>query len=160
MTMSQFFIIVSYWLHSLATVVLIGNFILLALVYLPVFVINQDNSASGMIFSELSRRSRGWLYAAFVIFILTGIYLTLVDPNYLGLGNFGNTWSVLMLVKHILVVGMIGVGLVYNAVLRIGPQFKSGIDLPAAFSRFKLYSYLMAGLGMLVLLLTAVSQAL
>jgi uncharacterized membrane protein len=157
--MSQLLVILSYWLHSLATVILIGDFILLALVYLPAFASKQENPASGILMGEISRRSRGWLYAALVIFIITGIYLMLVDPNYLGLGKFGNTWSMLMLVKHILVLGMIGVGLVYNAVLRIGPQITTGIDTSAAFARFKQYSYLMAGLGTLVLLLTAISQA-
>jgi len=157
--MSQIFITISYWLHSLATVVLIGDFVLLALVYLPVFINHQEDPASAAILAEVSRRSRGWLYGALGIFILTGIYLMLVDPNYLGLGNFGNTWAVLMLVKHILVLGMIGVGLVYNALLRVGPQLKTGIDTSSAFARFKQYSYLMAVLGVLVLLFTAVAQA-
>jgi uncharacterized membrane protein len=156
--MSQSLIALSYWLHSLATVVLIGYFLVLAVIILPSFIVNQDNSTNGTILSEISKRSRGWLYAALVIFILSGIYLTLADVNYLGLGKFGNTWSVLMLVKHILVVGMILIGLVYNAVLRIGPQLKTGIDTPKTYSQVKQYAYLMSGLGVMILLLTAISQ--
>jgi uncharacterized membrane protein len=157
--MSQLLLTLSYWLHSLATVVLIGDFVILALVYLPVFANNQDIPTSGQILSEASRQSRRWLYTALVIFIITGIYLMLENPNYLGLGKFGNTWSVFMLLKHILVVGMILVGMVYNAILRIGQQAKTGRDMPRVVKQFKQYAYLMAGLGVLILLLTAISQA-
>lgn len=157
--MSQILVIISYWLHSLSTVIFIGDFVLLSLVYLPAFVRHQENTSSGILLGEISRRSRGWLYAALGIFILTGIYLMLVNPSYLGLGKFGNTWSLVMLAKHILVIVMIGVGLVYNAVMRIGPQITTGIDTAAAYTRFKQYAYIMAGLGALVLLLTAISQA-
>jgi uncharacterized membrane protein len=157
--MTQFLLILSYWLHSLSMLVFIGDFVLLALVYLPAFASSQDSSASGLLLSEFSRRSRGWLYAAIVVFAITGIYLTLVDPNYRGLGNFSNPWGALMLVKHILVVGMILIGFVYNAILRIGRGAKSGVDLPRIMTQFKQYSYLMAGLGTVILLLTAISQA-
>ncbi len=157
--MSTFLIGLSYWLHSLATVVFIGHFVLMYFVYLPSFTKNQSDSLSATILSEISNRSRAWLYIALFVFIITGIYLTLVDANYLGLGNFGNTWSVLMLVKHIIVVVMIVLGLWYNVIKRVGQQLRSDPDLTQAFSQFRQYSLVMAIAGMLVLLLTAISQA-
>ncbi len=33
------------------------------------------------------------------------IHLTFADPNYNGIGDFSNLWSILMLVKHLLIVG-------------------------------------------------------
>jgi uncharacterized membrane protein len=81
--MSQFLIPLSYWLHSLGTVVLIGHYLLFSLIYLPVFKNNQTNPMSGTILSEISNHSRGWLYGSLGIFLLTGIYLMLEDPNYL-----------------------------------------------------------------------------
>lgn len=158
--MSQILIPLSYWLHSLGTAVLIGHFLLLALIYLPVFKNNLANPVSGTILSEISNRSRGWLYAALIIFILTGIYLMLTDPNYLGLGNFGNTWGKLMLVKHIIVVGMLIVGFWFNAIKRVGPAVRTDPDASQALASFLLYAKLMAVAGMLVLLLTAVTQSL
>jgi uncharacterized membrane protein len=159
MTMSQIFITLSYWLHSLATVVLIGNYLLLSLIFLPVFVKSKTDPASGTLLSEISKRSRLWIYTALAIFIITGIYLMLVNSNYLGLGKFGNSWSIFMLVKHILVVGMIAIGFLYNAVLRVGPQLKLNIEADLAFKRFRQYSNAMAVMGVVVLLFTALSQA-
>lgn len=158
--MSLILIPLSYWLHSLATAVLIGHYLLFALIYLPVFKNNQANPISGTILSEISNHSRGWLYAALLIFILTGIYLMLIDPNYLGLGNFGNAWSILMLIKHIIVVGMLVAGFWFNAVKRVGPEVRTNPDPSQALAPFSLYTKLMAIAGTLVLLLTAVSQSL
>jgi uncharacterized membrane protein len=158
--MSQILIPLTYWLHSLATVVLIGHYLLFVLIYLPVFKHNQADAMSGTILSEISNRSRWWLYAALLIFILTGIYLLLIDTNYLGLGNFGNTWSILMLVKHIIVVGMLIAGFWFNAIKRVGPEARTNPDPSQALTSFALYAKLMAIASTLVLLLTAVSQSL
>ena len=158
--MSQILIPLSYWLHALATVVLIGHYLLFALIYLPVFKNNQANPMSGTILSEISNRSRGWLYAALLIFIITGIYLLLTNPNYLGLGNFGNTWSILMLVKHIIVVLMLIAGFWFNAIKHVGPEARTNPDPSQGLAPFSLYAKFMAIAGALVLLLTAVSQSL
>jgi putative copper export protein len=63
-----------------------------------------------------------------------------------------------MLVKHILIVAMIGMGFVFNAFLRIGPMMSSNSGAAQAIARFGLYSKLMAACGVLVLLLTAFAQ--
>jgi len=157
--MSQTLIALSFWLHALGTVILIGHYCLLSLVYLPVFEKNQADPVSRTILSEISKRSRGWLYASLLVFAITGIYLMFVDSYYLGIGNFGNFWSILMLVKHILILGMLGMGFWYNGLMRVGPLMSSNSGAAQAFARFRQYSNLMAITGVLVLLLTAISQA-
>lgn len=149
--MSQILISLSYWLHALATVVFVGHFVLLAGIYLPAL------SQNGPALSKISKRSRYWLYASLVIFMVTGIYLTFVDPNYRGIGNFSNFWAVMMLVKHILIVGMIVLGFWYNAILRVGPMMSSNHP-EEAIIRFRKYVNVMAVCGVLVLLLTALAQ--
>ena len=151
--MSQILTALSLWLHALATVVLIGHYLLLSVLYLP--VLEKNNGAA---LSEISKRSRSWMYISLVIFTVTGIYLTFVDPNYLGIGNFGNLWSVMMLVKHLLIVGMIGLGFWFNAFLRVGPMMASNNNAVLGIRRFQMYSRLMAISGVLVLLLTALAQ--
>ena len=151
--MSQILIALSVWLHALGTVVLIGHYLLLSVIYLPGLA--RDNP---MILSEISKRSRPWLYISLLIFMVTGIYLMLVDPNYLGVGNFGNVWGVMMLVKHLLVVGMIGLGFWFNAILRVGPMMGSNNSGELGTRRFRLYSNLMAVSGIFILLLTALAQ--
>ena len=152
--MSQILITLSFWLHSIASVVFIGHYLLLSLIYLPAL-----SNAGGIALSEISTRSRVWLYTSMLIFMITGIYLTFVDPNYLGLGNFSNPWALLMLVKHILILGMLGMGFWFNAILRVGPLMSSNTGASQALIRFRKYSNLMAISGVLVLLLTAISQA-
>ena len=151
--MSQTLISLSYWLHSVATVVFIGHYLLLALIYLPVL-----GAADSALLSQISKRSRTWLYTSMLILIITGTYLTFVDPNYLGIGKFGNLWAILMLVKHILLLAMLGMGFWFNAILRVGPQMSTNTGAAQALARFRQNSNLMAISGALVLLLTAISQ--
>jgi uncharacterized membrane protein len=151
--MPQILIALSVWLHALGTVVLIGHYLLLSLIYLPVLA--KDN---GTLLSELSKRSRPWMYLSLLVFMITGVYLMLADPNYLGVGNFGNLWGILMLVKHLLILGMIASGFWFNAILRVGPMMSSNNSAEQAISRFRFYANLMALSGVLVLLLTALAQ--
>lgn len=151
--MSQFLITVSMWLHALAAVIFIGHYLLLSLLYIPVLAA-KDPAA----LSEISKRSRRWLYAALLIFFVSGIHLMLVDPRYLGLANFGNAWTVLMLVKHMLALVMIAMGFWFNAILRVGPLLVSNTGAVQATNRLRLHAGWMAVLGALVLLLTAVAQ--
>jgi uncharacterized membrane protein len=145
------------WLHALATVIFIGHFLLLSLIYLPAFR-KQKPEIAGPILSEVSKRSRNWMYVSLLTFMVTGIYLMIVDPNYLGVGNFGNLWAVLMLIKHILIIAMIALGFFYNAMLRVGPLMSSNSGAAQAIVRFGSYTKWMAVCGVLVLLLTAFAQ--
>ncbi len=155
--MSQTLIVLSYWLHSLATVTFIGHYVLLAIIYLPAMK-NSTLDVTGPILSSISKQSRRWMYASLITFMVTGIYLMFADPNYLGVGNFGNFWSIMMLVKHLLIVGMIGAGFFFNAILRVGPMLSSRNAAQQAQTRFKLYINIMAISGVLVLLFTALAQ--
>jgi uncharacterized membrane protein len=146
-------IALSVWFHAVGTVLLIGHYLLLSLIYLPVLEKN-----GGALLSEISKRSRPWMYLSLAIFMVTGIYLMFADPNYLGVGDFGNFWSIMMLIKHLLVVGMIGLGFWYNALLRVGPMMASNNSAELGVRRFRRYSNLMAISGILVLLLTALAQ--
>jgi uncharacterized membrane protein len=151
--MTSILIALSIWLHNMGTLILIGHYFLLSILYIP--ALKNENR---ILLSEISKRSRAWLYLALLIFALTGSYLTLVDPNYLGFANFGNVWGVLMLVKHLIIAGMIGLGFWFNAILRVGPMMRSNSGGEQAAQRFALYANLMAIAGVLVLLLTAIAQ--
>jgi uncharacterized membrane protein len=156
--MSQILAALSTWLHVLATIILIGHYLLLSLIYLPGLTKNGLDAASGANLSEISKRSRAWLYVSLLIFLITGIHLMLVDPSYLGFANFGNLWGILMLLKHLLVMVMIGLGFWFNVVLRVGPLMSSNSGAVQAIARFRWYANAMAISGVLVLLLTALAQ--
>jgi uncharacterized membrane protein len=150
--MTPILIALSYWLHALATVIFIGHFVLLAVMYLPALA---DTPAA---LSAISKRSRIWMYASLLVFTITGVYLMFVDPNYLGIGKFDNFWSVMMLIKHLLIVGMIGMGFWFNTIMRVGPLMSSNTGSVQAVARFRWYVNAMAICGVLVLLLTALAQ--
>lgn len=149
--MSQFLVSLSTWLHTFATVVFVGHFVLIAGIYLPAL------SKSGVILSDISKRSRLWMYASLIVFMVTGTHLMLIDSGYLVFMDFGNFWGIVMLVKHILVIAMIALGFWYNAILRIGPMMSSN-NPEQAIARFRSYVNAMAVCGVLVLLLTALAQ--
>ncbi len=149
--MTQLLISLSVWLHTLATVVFIGHFVLLAGIYIPALAKN------GLALSEISKRSRPWMYLSLLVFAITGTYLMLIDSGYLGFMDFGNFWGIVMLLKHILVFVMIGIGFWFNAILRVGPMMSSN-NPEQAITRFRQYVNAMAICGMLVLLLTALAQ--
>ena len=155
--MSQTLIALSFWLHSLATLFLIGHYVLLVMIYLPAMR-KSTLEVTGPILSAISRQSRPWMYASLLIFILTGVFLMFADPNYLGVGEFTNSWSILMLVKHLLIVAMIGAGFWFNAILRVGPMLSSRNNAEMAYIRFRRFTYIMAISGVLLLLLTAFAQ--
>jgi uncharacterized membrane protein len=152
--MTTILIALSNWLHALATVIFVGYFVLLALIYLP--ALSKDGKGSAL--SEISKRSRWWLYTSLLIFIVTGTYLMLIDSGYLGFMNFSNLWGILMLAKHILILGMIAIGFWFNAIWRVGPLMSSNTGAAQAISRFCWYVNAMAVCGVLVLLLTALAQ--
>ena len=149
--MSQLLIPLSTWLHAIATAVFIGHFVLLAGIYIPAL------SKNGSALSEISKRSRPWMYASLLVFAITGTHLMMIDSGYLGFMDFGNFWGIVMLVKHILVFAMIGIGFWYNAILRVGPMMSSN-NPEQAIARFRSYVNVMAICGVLVLLLTALAQ--
>ena len=151
--MSSILIAISIWLHNMGTIVLVGHYLLLSLLYIPLLT-----NEKATILSEISKRSRLWMYVSLLIFAVTGTYLTFADPNYLGFANFGNVWGILMLIKHLLILGMIAMGFWFNAILRVGPMLRSNNGAEQAMLRFRLYANLMAISGILVLLLTALAQ--
>jgi len=150
--MSQLLISLSTWLHAIATVVFIGHFVLLAGIYIPTL------SKNGSALSEISKRSRSWMYASLLVFAVTGTHLMLIDSGYLGFMDFGNFWGIVMLVKHILVFAMIVLGFWYNAIMRVGPMMSSNNNAELGITRFRQYVNVMAVCGVLVLLLTALAQ--
>ena len=156
--MSQFLVASSVWLHGLSTVIFVGYYVLLSLVYLPALD-DGPETARGPIIAATSKRSRNWLYASLLVFAVTGTHLMLVDPGYLGFGNFfGNIWSILISIKHLLIAAMVGMGFWFNAIWRVGPMASSNTQAAQAALRFRTHAKWMAVCGVLVLLLTAFAQ--
>ena len=154
--MTQLLLATSTTLHALAMIIFIGHYLLMSFIYVPALS-NVDNGARAL--GEMSHRSRRWLYGSILVFAITGVHLMLIDPNYMGIGNFSNPWALLMLIKHLVIVVMIGLGFWFNMLQRVGPAMRSNSGAAQGVAKFRQYSNAMAVCGVIVLALTALSQA-
>jgi hypothetical protein len=116
----------------------------------------------GHLVVDVHARSRLFVLVSLLIFIVTGVLLMSADPQYTGLGQIDNAWSVVILVKHVVIVGMIGLG----AYLQRGPvraletALRSGSPARVGelMAKARTPEMWMALLGVIVLPLTAVAE--
>ena len=153
--MSIFLIALSTWLHTLATVVFIGHYLFLGLVYLPVFERQAKGSALRELLEQVSARLRPYFGSSLLIFLVTGTHLMLVNEDYLGLGNFfGNAWSILIVIKHVLVLAFLALAIFSERAI----MAKISDNNPQALGQFRLALGANLFLGFLILLLTTAAQ--
>ena len=152
---------VAVWLHSLATVVLLGYYALLALILLPVLRRTFNGPALGRLIPAVERRALPFILGSIGVFLVTGMYLLVTDDRFLGLGHFfGSAWSTLIVIKHVVVIALVGIG-VYIDLLVVPDIATPGDEVAqtAAIRRLGRSASAIATLGAVVLLLTAVAQA-
>ncbi len=148
------------WLHDLSAVILIGHYVLLVLVYLPLIASEFHAVDGDQLLRKVNQRILPWLGLSLVIFFATGILLMFTNPNYLGLGNFGNWWCIMMLVKHMLVIGMIGVAFWITTLTR--PAMITRVagynPHPPTLYRMDTMIKIQAALGVMILFLTGLAR--
>jgi len=145
------------FLHDLFTVVWIGGMISLALVVLPsarkVFGIGPETRN---LMDAIQERLSKLVYVSIGGLLLTGLLLSNRSPAFQGLLSFGNAYSAVLAVKHILTLVMIGVALFRSRVLgrRDGPPDPAREKLKVGLLLLNVV------LGVAVLLLSGFSAAL
>ncbi|MCU0512367.1 MAG: CopD family protein [Anaerolineae bacterium] len=101
----------SLFFHLLATVVWIGGLVVtVILVYPAVARTLKDNPGLYRLLSRLRTRFAPLSYLSLTTLIVTGLFQMTADPAYEGFMSFNNTWSQVMLVKHLAIIGMVIVG--------------------------------------------------
>jgi len=154
--MSTFLVALSTWLHSLATIVMIGYFLFSSLIYLPVFERQMQTKALRELLEKVSARLKPFFGGSLLIFLVTGTHLMLINESYLGLGNFfANLWSVLMVIKHGLVLVFLALA-VFSERAFLG---QISDQKPAALKQFRWALNINTALGAIILLLTSIVQA-
>lgn len=153
--MTNILIALSTWLHVLATIVWIGYYVFTSLIYLPVLQRQMDVDALREVLEKMSARLRPFFGGSLLIFLVTGTHLMLINESYLGLGDFfGNAWSVLIVIKHVLVVVFLALAVISERVFlgQVGEQ------KPQALMQFRSALNINAILGVVILLLTSIAQ--
>jgi uncharacterized membrane protein len=152
---STFLVVLSTGLHVLATIVFVGYYLFLSLIYLPVFERCMQPNALRDILEQVSARLRPFFGGSLLIFLVTGTHLMLINQNYRGLGNFfANPWSVLMITKHVLVLAFLALA-VFSERAFLG---QISDRKPEALKKFRWALNINTVLGAVIVFLTSVAQ--
>jgi uncharacterized membrane protein len=144
------------WLHVLATIVMIGYYFFTGLIYLPVLERQMQATALRDLLEQASSRLQPFFGSSLLIFLVTGTYLMLINKNYLGLGNFtANPWSVLIVIKHVLVVIFLALA-IFSERAFLG---QISDQKPEALKQFRWALKINTALGVVIVLLTSIAQA-
>lgn len=103
--MSPSILAISYFFHLIATVIWLGGLAMFALLLLP-----KDAGVPDALLTRLRKRFLPLTNFSLVILIVTGLTQIVGDPNYEGVLQFTNTWSMVILAKHVVIVGMLVAG--------------------------------------------------
>ena len=147
-------------LHVAATVVLLGHYVLMRLVDLPVAERQLRAPSVGPMLEATERRALPWLAAALAVLVATGGYLLVTSPRFTGFGQLASTWSVLLFVKHVLILAIVGIVAVFDLVL-LG-DLSAAVDdsrRTSAMRRVRWALDALVLLGAAVIVLTAAAQA-
>ncbi len=168
MTSPSWLLALSFWLHMVASVVWLGGLFLMALVVWP----GAARALGGLeqtypLIRAFQRRLIPLNWLSLAALIATGLQQMAANPNYEGFLNFANSWTVAIFLKHLAVTAMFAVAADYQ--LALLPALERGATLQAAGREFReagpLYRRelrlirINLGLGLLVLLFTAVARA-
>jgi len=101
---------IGIWLHLVATVAWLGGIFFMSRIAMPVLGQELRGPVLGRVMGRIRRSFLLWVWASIVVFIITGAMAMLGNPKYGTLVSFGSAAAVLILLKHIVVVAMIGLG--------------------------------------------------
>lgn len=145
------------FLHDLFTVVWIGGLITLGLVVLPsAKAVFGPGPQTKKLMQRIQKRLSPLVYVSIVGLLVTGLLLAQRTPSFQGLFHFGNPYSLVLALKHILVLAMILVTLYRSLVLGRQAEPRS----PAQEKMNVVLLLINMILGIAVLLLSGFSAAL
>ena len=110
--MPTWILAISFWLHMLATIVWVGGLALMALVVWPgARAMMGPGPELGQFIRRLQQRFSPLAWLSLAVLIATGLTQMEANPNYNGLLRISNPWTAAILAKHVVVGGMILIGL-------------------------------------------------
>jgi uncharacterized membrane protein len=151
--------VIAVWFHTLAFVIAWGYYGILGRMVLPALQGSLQGTDQSAALVAIEGRALPLVGGSVVLFLITGSYLLVVDPEYAGLGNIASTWATLMLVKHLVIVALVVAGIdIDRRIRRLAETTDEGART-ASMHRIRLGAEVATGLGALVALLTAAAQA-
>ena len=152
-------LLIALWLHTVAFVIAWGYYGVLGRMVVPALERSLDGPMQSEALVAIERRAVPLVLLSMALFVATGTYLLFADPRYEGLGNFfANSWTTLMLVKHVVVIVLIGLGVAVN---RYVGQLSEATDdgtRASALRGLRLSAEGVTALGAVIVLLTVAAQ--
>jgi uncharacterized membrane protein len=155
-------LLLSFWLHMLATTVWLGSLAAAGLFVLPYLRRTQAAKVFAASVTALNRRldPLGWFCLGLLTF--TGLLQMDSNPNYGGLFAVSNSWSVAICAKHIVFFAMIGVSgyLTWSVTpaLQRASLASKGSQVQPILTKFQQLIVLNLVLGLVVLAFTALAR--
>ncbi|MGD1993729.1 MAG: CopD family protein [Anaerolineae bacterium] len=144
------------FLHNLFTAVWIGGLITLGVTILPsARKVLGKSPQMKQLMDAIQKRLSVLVYVSIVGLVLTGLLLSNRAAAFNGLFHFGNPYSTVLTIKHILVLGMIGITLYRSLIL--GRRGEHSTPAQEKLSVALLLLNMVLGIG--VLLLSGLSAA-
>ncbi len=152
-------LLLASWLHLLGLVIVIGYYGVLGRIIIPALERSLQGEGLDRAILSVERRALPLVLLSVVLLAVTGTYLLLVDPHYAGLGNiFASSWTLLMLLKHGVVIVMVGLGVAVDFFVRDLGYEMDDRERSTAIRRVRLSAEAATALGAVAILLTAAAQ--
>ncbi|HEX76264.1 MAG TPA: CopD family protein [Dehalococcoidia bacterium] len=162
------------WLHLIVLVIWVGHMFSTLLLFTPLASRYVKETDYGDFIAEYRRRDQPVALSCIAIFFITGFVLLLLDDHYERIGSiFANSWSIVLFVKHLLVLAMVGLGIymgvkvmpeLAKASKRLTTENSHKPEMVSTIARLNktrgAVTQALCGLALLVLLLTAVGEIL
>lgn len=157
----------TFWLHLLATVTWVGSLAGISFLVLPAMQRALDSETQLVFIEALQKRLEPIAWFSMSLLLLTGMFQMSVNPHYNGFLSTSTQWSLAILIKHLLGIGMVVVSAIQTwevipAIRRaIMRTKKSGNaeELDNLRRREILLLRMNFGLSILILLATAFARA-
>ncbi len=165
MTAPSWVLLLSYWLHMIATVVWIGGLAALTLFVLPAARRTLQPQYYAVLLEKIQSRlqSIGWFSLA--VLAVTGMFQLSSSPSYKGLLVIQNQWAWAILLKHLVIVVMITISaylswilspnLARLTLLKTRGALKNDSQLEALQNRQLIIMRINLAIGIIILALTA-----
>jgi uncharacterized membrane protein len=151
--------VLAIWAHTLGLVIAWGYYGILGRVALPALERSLDRPTLATTLQAVERRAVPLVAISALLFTVSGSYLLVVNPHYAGLGNvFASTWTVLMLAKHVLVIGFVALAVAVDLFVRRIARTTDSRRQARDLRRLGFSAEGATGLGALIVLLTAAAQ--
>jgi uncharacterized membrane protein len=146
-------------LHTVAFVIAWGYYGILGRIVLPALERSLDRPTETRTLVAIEHRALPLVLLSVVLFLVTGSYLLVANSHYAGLGDFfANTWTTLMLLKHLVVAGLVALAIGVDLLIRKADEAADDATATAALHRLRLTAEAATVLGASVVLLTVAAQ--